>query len=191
VKRKLLVIDTETGGLNPECHAILSLAAVVYHDAPEEHIHLVIKDPEGLLSSSALAVNGFTEERVNAEGVTPWEAVQRLKALLQKNDMRGRVTLVGHNLPFDVGFLRRLYRLAGEDFDAQFSHGGLDTKVAALLLEQAGRISMETASLIHAAPAVGVKVTQAHDALSDALATAKALKRMLDLIKHTDWTVTK
>jgi ribonuclease T len=187
MKRKLLIIDVETGGLDPATDAICSLAAVVYNDGPEESLHLLIDDPSGAKNPEAMALHGITQNDINATGVGPWVAVQRIKGLLQRNDMRGRVVLAGHNLPFDVGFLKRLYRLAGEPYELQFSYGGLDTKVAALMLEAAGRIEPATSSLVHAAPAVGVAHNEAHDALADAMATAKVLKRMIDLIRHTDW----
>lgn len=187
MKRKLLVIDVETGGLDPLTDAICSLAAIVYNDGPEESIHLLIDDPSGKKNPDAVALHGITQDQINATGVGPWVAVQRIKGLLQRNDMRGRVVLAGHNLPFDVGFLKRLYRLAGEPYELQFMHGGLDTKVAALMLEQAGRVAPASPSLVHVAPSVGVQEPVAHDALSDAMATAKVLKRMIDLIRHTDW----
>lgn len=189
MKRKLLVLDFETGGLDPATDAICSLAAVVYNDGPEETLHLLIDDPEGAKNPDAMAVHGITQEDINATGVGPWVAVQRLKAMLQRNDMRGRVVLAGHNLTFDVGFLRRLYRLAGEDYRAQFMYGGLDTKSAALMFEQAGRLRFDSSSLVDVAPALGVKHEGAHDALADAVVTAKVLKKMTDLIRHTDWPV--
>jgi DNA polymerase-3 subunit epsilon len=188
MKRKLLIIDTETSGLDPQKNCILSLAAVVYHDgAIEAAEQWPVLDALGEFDPEALALNGFTHERVLADGISPWGVIQRLEQLLLKHDMRGRVVLAGHNLPFDVGFLKRLYRLAGEPYELQFSYGGLDTKVAALMLEAAGRIAPATSSLVHAAPAVGVAHNEAHDALADAMATAKVLKRMIDLIRHTDW----
>lgn len=187
--RKLLVVDTETGGIDPARNAILSLAAVVYNDGPEEHVHLLIKDPLGEVEERTLAIHGITPERLEAEGVTPWEAVTRVQQLLLRNDMRGKVTLAGHNLLFDVGFMKRLWEMCGLRFEDQFHYGGLDTKVAALLLMQAGRLNTEGSSLAAVGPAVGVKPWKEHDALNDALATARTLKRMLGLIANPAWPV--
>jgi DNA polymerase-3 subunit epsilon len=183
VKRKLLIVDTETSGLDPQKNCILSLAAVVYHDgAIEDAVQWPVMDALEEFDPAALAVNGFTHERVLADGISPWGVIRRLEQLLLKHDMRGRVVLAGHNLPFDVGFLQRLYRLANEDYGKQFMHGGLDTKVAALLLEQAGRLRFDSPSLVDVAAALGIKHNTAHDALEDALVTAQVLRRLVDRI---------
>ena len=178
----MLVIDTETGGLDPSRNAILSLAAVVYNDGPEESIHLLINDPEGTMHIEALEVNGISQEKVAAEGISPREAVNRLRALLNKNGMHGKVVLAGHNLPFDIGFLCRLFNLAGVSYDSMFRYGGLDTKSLALALEAAGRIRPLSSSLAHTAAALGLNSWREHDALEDALATARVLRKQLDMI---------
>ena len=185
--KKMLVIDTETGGLDPTRNAILSIACVVYNDGPEESIHLVINDPDGVVNEQALEINGFTRERIEREGISPREACNRIRALLNKNGMHGRTTLAGHNLPFDVGFLVRLFRIGEGDlrgYDKLFNYGGLDTKGMALALEQAERIKPLSSSLIHVAPSVGVGPWKEHDALEDALATARVLRKMIDMMRR-------
>ncbi len=180
--KKMLVIDTETGGLDPRTDAIISVACVVYNDAPEEFVHMVVNDPTGCKGIAPMAVHGITDERIQKHGHSPRYVVDHIINLLQRNQMYGKVTLAGHNLPFDVGFLRRLFWLAGEDFDKHFNHGGLDTKGLALALEAAGRIRLTSSSLVHVAPSFGVAPWKEHDALEDALATAKVLRKQLDMI---------
>jgi DNA polymerase III subunit epsilon len=178
VKRKLLVIDTETGGLDPAEHAIMSLAAVVYHDGHiDESVAWLIEDPTGVKTVNATNLNGL-----DGCGDSPWKVVTELKQLLLRHDMRGKVTLAGHNLPFDVGFLQRLYRLADADYDKQFNYGGLCTKTAALLLEQAGRLKIDNSSLVTVCEALGITVDASHDALADALNTAQVLRRLIERI---------
>lgn len=185
MKRKLLVVDCETSGLDPHKNCILSLAAVVYHDgAVEDSKQWLVLDALGEFDEGAFKLNGITREKVLADGLTPWSVIRQLEQMLARHDMRGKVTLAGHNLPFDVGFLKRLYRLANMDYEAQFSHGGLCTKTAALLLEQAGRLNITSASLTSVAPALGIKHDEdrVHDALEDALVTAQVLRRMIERI---------
>jgi DNA polymerase III epsilon subunit-like protein len=96
-----------------------------------------------------------------------------------------RITLAGHNLPFDIAFLQRLYRLAGEDYDKVYHHGGLDTKSAALVFEQAALFFPRSSSLVDVAPAFGVTVKKAHDALADAYATAQVLEKMITRLRRS------
>lgn len=184
--RKLLVIDTETGGLNPDSHSLLSLAALVYHDGvvEDEYYTLINEGQIVLAEEAALGVNGLTIEQVRAEGVAPLQAVNSIVAMLMKHDMRGRVVIAAHNAQFDVPFFRRLWRLAGADFDAQFSYRSLCTQTGALLLDQAGRIELPggNASLDNLCALWGIPRKGAHNALVDARATALVLRREIQLM---------
>ncbi len=185
-KRKLLVVDTETGGLDPHGDAIISIAAIVWHEGGiDDRFYKVIRDPEGSLAPRALEVNGFTPERIEAEGEDPLAVVLALENFLLKNDMRNRITTAGHNVAFDLGFLRRLYRLAGYDFEKRFSHRALCTMTALLFLEQAGKLSLHSLSLDavckHFALARETEDGK-HNALSDADVTAKLLTRLIQLV---------
>jgi DNA polymerase III epsilon subunit-like protein len=181
--KRMLVIDTETGGFDPAQNAIITLGAVIFNDGPEATFHEMIYDPTGYLDPEALEVNGYTEEEIGRFGLGPLAAVTRFEQFLLKNEMYGKITLAGHNLAFDVGFLKRLYWLAGMTYEDRFHYGGLCTKSAALVFEAAGRISPASSSLVDVAPAMGVAPLKAHNALADALMAAKVLKRMIDSIR--------
>lgn len=189
-RRKLLIIDTETGGLDPGQHSILSLAAIVWHDgAVEDHYYTLIAEPEIVAEAGALKVNKLTVEQVQAEGVSPYTAFAALQSMLQKHDMRTDVRLAGHNVAFDVGFLKRLLRLAGAEdkYRRLFSYRSLCTQTGALLLEQAGRIDLPggSASLDALVKLWSIKLdrTEGHNALADAYATAEVLKKELVLMQ--------
>lgn len=189
MKRKLLVIDTETSGLDPQKNCILSLAAVVYHDgAIEDAKQWLVLDLNGEFDEEAMKLHGITKERLIAEGFSPWSVIRQMEQMLARHDMRGQVTLAGHNLPFDMGFLERLYRLADDPggYRKQFRYGGLCTKATALLMEQAGLLNITSSSLTEVAPALGLKhdSAEAHDALTDALVTAQVLRRMIERIRR-------
>lgn len=186
--KKILIVDTETGGLDASAHSILSIAAVVFQDgAVVDQYYAIVNEGEVIITDkAALGVNGLTIERVRAEGVSPIQAVNAIRAMISKNSMRGRVTIAAHNAPFDVAFMRRLWRLAGADFDAQFSYRSLCTATGALMLDFAGRISLPggSASLDNLVKYFGIKLDRegGHDALKDVLATAEVLKHEMRLL---------
>lgn len=186
--RKLLVIDCETGGLDPIHHAIISLAAVVLEEGkPVGQLSILIADPTGAFEDEALKVNGFKKDEVLAQGVTPARAVVRLTEFYQEHKMPARITLVGHNVSFDIGFLRRLYTLAGvKGFDKLYNYGGLCTKSCALLLEQAGRATFVSSSLANVCKGLGVPLAREtrHSAMEDALACAAVLEKMIEILKN-------
>lgn len=187
-KNRVLIIDTETGGLDPAEHSILSLAAVVWKDgAIDAKFQVVIREPQISTTLEALRINGFTGERLENEGVSPLTAVQSLNNFLLANDIRNRVTLGGHNVAFDIGFLKRLYRLAAvtpKEYGAKFSHRSLCTQTLALALEVAGLETFQSTSLDALCKQFGIDIREggvkgAHDALEDAVATGKLLTKLL------------
>lgn len=194
MKRKLIVVDTETAGLDALQHSILSFAAVIYQDGSVTgEFHTLIAEP-------MLCIENITEEQ-RAEGIKdafevngikltdlvdaprPWLAVQLFVNWLQKNEMYGQQTIVAHKADFDVAFLQRLWRLAGADFEKQFGHRHLCTQSAALLLDYAGRINLPggSASLNNVAETLGCGKREGkhHDALEDAKLCAQVLRRLI------------
>jgi DNA polymerase III epsilon subunit-like protein len=189
-KRKLLIIDCETGGLDPANTSILSIAAVVWNQgAIEDQFYTLVAEPTIIANASALKVNKLTVERVQAEGMSPSNTFDAIRMMMMKHDMRGAVTLAGHNVAFDVGYLKRLMRLAGildKNYGEYFSYRSLCTITGALLLEQAGRIELPggSASLDSLVKLWNITLSRegGHNALNDALATAKVLNRELELM---------
>jgi len=192
--RKLVVIDTETGGLESSEHSILSLAAVVWVDGSiDGKFQVIIREPQMSTTLEALRINGFTQEILDTEGVSPVTAVNALQNFLLTHDLRSRVTLVGHNVAFDLGFLKRLYRIAGitqKEYASRFSHRALCTQGIALALEAAGRCDFRSTGLNGLCEYFGIDIREGgklgrHDALEDATATARLLTKELDLIRDT------
>jgi DNA polymerase III epsilon subunit-like protein len=186
-KRKLVVIDTETGGLDVNTHSLLSIAVLVWSEgAVEDEFYTLVNEGEIVADEQALKINGLSVERVKAEGVNPLQAVNAITSMLLKHDLRRDVRIVAHNAPFDVPYVKRLWRLAGRDFAKQFSYRSLCTQTGALLLEQAGRIDLPggSASLDNLVKLWSIKLdrTGGHNALADAHACAGVLKHEIALI---------
>ena len=81
---------------------ILALGA--HKDAPDpEQAHAFI---EYLLDPKVIAETGLT----------PAAACDAIEAFLEKNAPGRDWLLCGHNIAFDVNFLKRLYRLAGREY---------------------------------------------------------------------------
>lgn len=186
--KKLLVIDTETGGLDPDKNSLLSLGAVVYHDgAIVDEFYSLVHEPEFLAEESALKVNNLTREQVERDGESPAQVVAALENMLLRHDMRSRVTLVAHNAPFDLPFLKRLYRLACKDWAKRFSYRALCTQNGALMLDLSGRIVLPggSASLDNLCKLWQIDLNRSggHNALDDARAAAMVLKKIVEVIR--------
>jgi DNA polymerase III epsilon subunit-like protein len=197
---KLFVFDTETGGLDPAEQSILTLGGVIFEDGEiRDEFDVKIAEPLMVVEQEAMAVNHINLGDLAATGVSPLLAVRSLEEFLRPHFRVGRTTLAGQNVAFDVGFLRRLYRLAAAEaatvpdayhlaFKAWekrmyrlYSHHTLDTQSSALLLELAGVDTFPNGRSLGAlCEKYGVTNEGAHSALADARATAQVLGKMME-----------
>jgi DNA polymerase III epsilon subunit-like protein len=180
---KIVVIDVETGGLDPALHSILTLGACIWDNGIiMDDFYVVIKEPELSITPEALKVNGLTEEQI-ALGVTPTEAVVALEQWAKRNGIYGRYTVGGHNISgFDMGFLKRLYRIACVKMP--FEYHVVDTMTAAILLKYAGKISVKNFKLDTLCQHYGIVIradgaSGVHNSGEDAIATANLFTRLL------------
>ena len=197
---RLLIIDTETGGLDPDDDAILEIAGLVWQRIPGGPIsggagkvlgsfRYAVSDPTGDVSDSALAINGI--DMATHKGQNPKIVMGGIRDFIEQvyyengeyhpADDFG-VVLGGHNTQFDVGFLKRLFLLSGltvkgqgSDYEKMFSHRLLDTCGIVRYLILSGVLPLKGASSREAFEYYGVYPEAAHSALADAEATAKLL----------------
>ena len=114
--KKYLVIDTETGGLNPEKNSILSIAGVLWEPGKtvEPVFDLYVKEHFINVEEAALKVNKIDMNKVHTAD-EPYVVVKKIQNALNERfgSDRKAIQLVGHNVAFDIAFIKRLYRHAG------------------------------------------------------------------------------
>jgi DNA polymerase III epsilon subunit-like protein len=184
---RLLVIDTETGGTDPLVHSLLSLAGVVWTDgASGTAIEMRVAESAITVTPKAMGINRIDLAAYGTDALPPDRAVEMFEAFVRgafrdEFECGDKVVLAGHNVGFDIGFLKRLYRLAGADFDATFSHRALDTAGVLRFLSLAGLRKSSDADLTTALAEMRIPVEKdaRHSALGDASATALLLTRLL------------
>ena len=186
MKNTFLVIDTETGGLSCKKNSILSIAGVIWKPRGEisKLFDFYIKEPVMNVEERALKANIIDLKDVYDRGLTPIEAVRTIKSALNTRfgPDRRPIQLVGHNVAFDLGFIKRLYRLAGHDMNHDFRDRALDSCSILQFLMISGKIKGFRASADVLFESAGVKIDEKdrHTALGDAFATAKSLDILLD-----------
>jgi len=180
-----LVVDTETGGLNCEKHSILSIAGVIWEPRSkvEPIFDLYIKEHFINVVPQALKVNKIDLNKVYA-GDEPFDAVQKIRNSLDEylGTDRKPIQLVGHNVSFDLGFIKRLYRHAGQDYRVDFRDRALDTCSILQFLMISGKVDgyRASADLLFKTAGVELKKEDRHTALGDAVATAESLEALIN-----------
>ncbi|RME72279.1 MAG: DEAD/DEAH box helicase, partial [Chloroflexi bacterium] len=171
--RVYVALDIETTGLDPERDAILEIGAVRFKGGRVLDTFSELVHPGRPIPYKIQQLTGITNEDV--QDAPPLHTVlPRLERFV------GDTPVVGHNIGFDLGFLRRHGVLV--------SNQGIDTfELASILLPHASRYSL-TALLKHlniSLPPDG----QAHRALDDARATHQLFEALLDQARRLDGRV--
>lgn len=183
---QFLFLDTETGGLDPDRHSILSIGlAVVSRTDVVDTLEIDVREPRLFAEKSALAINRIDLAEHVKTALTPSAAVDRIidfigkwPELLSENN---KVVLFGHNILFDIQFLKRLFCFTGHDYASFFSHRNVDTSSILRYLHIKGAFKEDISALGAALDHFGINEDPRHRALQDSVLTAKLFQKLLEM----------
>ncbi|MFZ4737702.1 MAG: exonuclease domain-containing protein [Bradymonadia bacterium] len=178
----VIVIDTETGGLDPDRVSLLTLALVPGDGAAP--LDLTVAESEIVVTPRSLEITRLDPEVIRRTGLAPVAACDRIDAWLAAHARGRKRVCAGHNVAFDIAFTRRLYRLAGRSLPDFFSHRTLDTHTLLWGLRAAGRLPPNVVGSDAAFAHFGIEPATAdrHTALGDARATLNLLRALVELL---------
>jgi DNA polymerase III epsilon subunit family exonuclease len=166
----IAVVDVETTGASADFgHRVIEVGVVRIENGIVSREYQQLIDPQRSISGGVVALTGITQGMVAGQ---PTFAVQ-FPAMLEV--MRGAVVL-GHNVRFDLSFLRKEVRRCGCDLeDALGAAQVLDT--VRIARRRFGRGGNGLQSL---APRLGITPAGAHRALVDAQTTAAVFEKLME-----------
>ena len=180
---QILFMDTETGGLDPVNYSLLSVGLVVWrecqiHDTEE----ILINDGKLRATEEALGINKIDLEDHRLHAISSPEAIQTIIRFIKRNfDTSTKITLAGHNIGFDISFVRHLFDTQDYTFGDYFSHRSIDTSSILSYLFLAGKLDRKIVGSEEAFSHFGIEVHGRHTALGDAIATAELFTRLIRL----------
>ena len=183
---KRLVIDTETTGLRPDSHQVLTIGMSLINVTPSklkfvDDRHLFVKHDEYNLSKTAMRITGININDHHKIGIFPKKACKRVNQFLDLHSLND-IPIVGHCVHFDQNFLRVMFE--DEGLELPFSKQKEDTRYIWENLKRQGLINpFKNAKLGTIAEHFGIDYSQAHDALADCKITAKVYHKMLPMRK--------
>lgn len=151
-------LDLETTGLDPSKHQIIEIAALRLEGDSEESFHAYIKQ-EQLIPEKIQKLTGITGDLLDQEGKPLLEVLSALRVFI------GGSTIIGHNLPFDLGFLDQAFKDVGVQ-PLKGKH--IDT----LALARRKLRRVPSYKLVDLAKQIGYEYKEAHNALEDCKMTA-------------------
>jgi DNA polymerase-3 subunit alpha (Gram-positive type) len=158
-----VVFDVETTGLNADTNEIIEIGAwKVQSGVVKEKFNQLIK-PQGYLSAEIQKITGITPDMLKDA-----ETIENV--LPEFADFCGKLPLLGHNLPFDYGFMLADSYNLGIDFSLAGTRRGIDT------LELSRKLVLGSHKLCDMADHFGIHIEQTegssfHRATYDAYVT--------------------
>ncbi|SRR6266540_978328 len=179
----LVVVDVETSGINPFLNDVLAVGiAPLFANA--QSLELYIRP--NTIEWSPYAKDNFRKFRSEWElrAVAPSAACEIIEKYLLDNFSGNKVTPIGHNVGFDISFLKRLAFLGGRDELAGLSHRAIDTHTILYLLYLQDKLPITALNSDGAFQYFKIRVPDAsrHTALGDALATRELILKLFDLL---------
>lgn len=164
MSEECVILDTETTGIPGKCEnpRIIEISII---DIEGNALLSCLLNPECTIPEDAQAVNGITDEMVSSAQTFKEASRDILKAL------RGK-TIVGWNVTFDIGMLKRELDLAGisaPDFDSWDAMGPYAKATGK------GRFC----KLCKAAEDLEIEEEQDHRSLGDCLMTLEVMRRFI------------
>lgn len=187
MKDYYLVIDTETGGLDPQIHPLLQIYAAVFDKngkCIKEYEHWIEAEDQPL-SIGALKINNYFSRKDQCVS-SKYAAKSFLEWCIEIQKDYDPI-LVGQNLKFDLAFIKKLmddYKYF--DWNEMFRRHVLDTGVIAQAMIDAGLIKgLRKTSLNALAYAFKVPADKdkLHNAKYDAKITFEVYMEMIKCLK--------
>ena len=188
LKHPFLFIDTETGGIDPGRHSLLSIGLVVGDEGTVRHsLEILVRHDNYVLSGGGMRVNRIDIAKHDAAALDGAEALAVLDVFLQQYFpcIREPITLVGHNVAFDRDFLGAFFAEQGRALEPRFSHRLVDTHSIASALRDAGKLDCESLGSDALFDHFGIQIPegQRHTALGDALGTFELYWKLVERIR--------
>lgn len=173
-----VVVDVETGGFDPQRHALLEIAASIIrmdtagrlYPSPVIACH-VLPFIGAELDPRALAFNGIDPDHPFRDAIPEKQALTRVLNPIRKavkSSGCNRAILVGHNAAFDLGFVKAAVERTGYKRSPFHAFSVFDTV-------SLGGLAYGQTVLARAAQAAGIgwSDSDAHSAIYDTEQTAK------------------
>lgn len=181
---ELLFIDTETGGLDPNHSSLLSVGLVVWRDGKiYGEKELFVKESIIKASPEALSINKINLVEHSFKSFPPKVVVETMLAFCFENTFSSPPWVIaGHNIHFDISFLKPLFEHAGFQWSKYFSHRTVDTNSVLKFLFAVGVLNTEIFSSDEAFEYFHIPIKDRHTALSDAVSTAKLFTALIAFV---------
>lgn len=185
---KIIYFDVETTGKDAKINDIIQLAGMVEIDGEIQTTFNYKMQPFSYenISQEALEVNHTALEQLKTYEMPSKiykEFVELLGRHVNKFDKADKFYPAGFNVNFDIGFLREFFIKNNDQyFGSWFNYRFIDPLPVFYMLEVKDMVKLDSYKLSTVCDYLHIAI-DAHDALSDIMATREVIKFVLEKIK--------
>ncbi|MGL6025290.1 MAG: 3'-5' exonuclease [Cetobacterium sp.] len=181
---KLLFIDTETGGINEKENSLLSIALICWEDKKVvDKLEIFIKEESYNVTEKAMEINGLNLEKLKKYGLEKKVAVEKINSFILKNFKEEKAVLCGHNVGYDIRFLKELYNKIEKNYEEFISYRSLDTASIFRFLTIAGKFKEKKInSLDDAIKYFNIPFENRHTAMGDIEKTVQIFNELIKIV---------
>lgn len=187
MSKRLLFIDTETGGLDPQKHSLLSIGVVVWDSFWGELFadEYYVQSEKYIVTKMAARLNHFDESLQQHSSLNIECIVEKMIEIKEQYFKEyPSIPLAGHNIAFDIQFIKRMFSSCGRSFEKLFSHRVVDTYSIIKYLSDCELLPDEINSSAKAFKYFNIPVSGRHTALGDAKATMQLYSKLISKLKE-------
>ncbi|PLS19120.1 hypothetical protein CVD28_01560 [Bacillus sp. M6-12] len=186
----LIVIDTETGGLHPKEHSLLTVGLIVVQNLQVvEQKEWKIKHSTYHVTGKSLEVNGINILEFDKEAMDKEQVGKEIMEFLSKYcTKKNKGIFVGQNTIFDKNFLEAFLQSLKDTtrfelYQKIIGHRYIDLMSITAFLNLAEVIDTKGIGLDAVIEKFGLQVEARHTALDDARLTFEGVLQMIQLVK--------
>ena len=165
---KYIAFDLETTGLDPKDDSVIEFSAVLFEDGEVKETLSFLCDPEIDIPPEIELITGITQDMVKGKP----NFKERLTEVI---DFLDKIPLVGHNIGFDISFLKEYFKRNKELRKKRITNRLYDT----FLLSQAFYFYLNDHKLTTVSEYCGVSSKGAHRAEVDAINAGRIFTKLI------------
>ena len=121
INNTLFVLDTETGGVDPNKSSLMEVAGIVLKNGKVVFKYTtLVKSPNGIYNCNEFArsLHKIQDEQIEKEGKLPVEIISDLKKIRDTYFDGEPMTIVAHNTSFDISFIKHMFAQNGQELNS-------------------------------------------------------------------------
>jgi DNA polymerase III epsilon subunit-like protein len=184
---KYIAFDCETTGVNNDCHLLTVSFLILTSNLKEiDCLNIALRQPNGYhIYPESLEVNKIDIVKHHQQSIDLIDARRKLLQFLQKYKEQYSLIPIGHNIQFDIKFIKQSGLLTEEEYSKYISYNALDTVTISQFLKLSGKLhEKQSLSLVNLCKSCNLKRNEdlEHSAEYDIKMTVKLLKYFKKLV---------